>query len=530
MSSETQLDTATTAGSGTQVGTTAAAGSETQLAATTTSGSETQVGTTAAAGSVSQAQLSKSGSLGIMAGLQICILLCAMDQTVLNTAIPRIATALGGFDRSMSIITSYLLFSTVATPIAGKLSDMFGAKSVLVVVTALFTLASGLCALAGMQPSVLGLDAMNQLIAMRALQGIAGGAMIGLCFVAIGEFFVLKDRGKLQGLLAASFVVAALIGPVLGGWLVDASTWRMIFYLNIPPGILACLCFKYCLQDSTRPRVPSTIDIKGILTLILSIFPLIVAAGEIGTKGQFDILSASLAALSLAMFCVFIWCEKAAKEPLIPLILFHDRIVAVSLLTVFVSGIGLFGSTLLLSVTLQRVLNVSALLSGLYLTPVMIAVAAASVCSGFLIGRTGKYKQILLAGLMLMSAGSFLLSKIEPQSGPWLLIAYAAIGGIGMGFILPVHTIAVQSIVSARMMGVGTSMTQFFRSLGGTVGTGIMSALMVCLIKQSSLSIAISEMFVLYGIAMLSLFMVNIFIPEASLKARKLPESERSFT
>ena len=460
--------------------------------------------------------------LGVMAGLQLCILLCAMDQTVLNTAIPRIATTLGGFDRSMWIITSYLLFSTVATPVAGKLSDLFGVKRVLLVATALFTLFSALCAEAGVFAGILGLDAMNQLIFMRGLQGIAGGAMLGLCFVAIGKFFVLKERGKLQGLLAASFVVAALAGPILGGWLVDAWTWQMIFYLNIPFGIAACLCLKFCMEDSAISHAAPSIDVKGLVTLLLSVLPIMVAANEIGNTGHFDVVSVLLVGLSLLMFITFIVCEKVAKEPLIPLVLFRDPIIRVSLVTVFVSGIGLFGSTLLLSVALQKVLGVSAMMSGLYLAPVMITVALSSVFSGLVVGKTGHYKLILLIGLVLMSLGSYFLSWTGPQSAAWTMIAYAALAGVGMGFILPVHTIAVQSIVSARMMGVGTSMTQFFRSLGGSIGTGFMSALMVCLIKQNSLPTAVDQMFLLYAVAMLVLVIVNTFVPEASLKSQSL--------
>lgn len=459
--------------------------------------------------------------IGTLLGLQICILLCAMDQTVLNTAIPKIASAIGGFDRSMWIVSGYLLFSTVATPVAGKLSDIFGLKRVLIGMCSLFTIASGLCGSAGIFGPLAGLDAMNQLVVFRCLQGIGGGAMIGLCFVAIGKMFTLKDRGKLQGSMAASFVVAALIGPTLGGWLVDAFSWRTIFYVNVPFGVLACLCFSSCLQNSERKNAKPNIDYKGIVTLVSTVFPLVLATSEFGMSGQVNAYCLSLSALSFCMFAAFLWCEKNATEPLIPLVLFKDRVIAVSLLTVFISGIGLLGSTLLLAVWLQKVFTLTASMSGLFLTPLMITVAVTSVISGITVGKTGRYKLILLAGLLFMSAGSILLSITNLHTPMWQLLAYAGISGAGLGLILPLHTILLQSILPGGLMGIGTSLTQFFRSLGGTVGTGIMSALMVAVMRSSSLSHAISEMFLLYGILTAALLAINIFMPEMSLKSRE---------
>jgi EmrB/QacA subfamily drug resistance transporter len=468
-------------------------------------------------------------NLAILVGLQIAIFLSALDQTVLNVAIPKMAQDLLGFDKSAWIITAYLLSSTIATPVSGKLADIYGAKSVLLVATFFFGLASALCGSAGLIDPLLGLDAIDQLILARALQGIAGGAMIGLCFISIGDLFPVAERGKYQGFLAAAFIVAALVGPALGGWLTDRNSWRVIFYLNIPLSLLGCLLFKVSFPLSLRPRAKAVIDYVGILFFVLFITPMILAASEIGKIGTIGPIPTLELVGSLAMFLAFLWRESKAPEPLIPLSLFKDRLIAISLVTVFVTGIGLFGSMLLLAMILQQMVQMSGIDSGLILTPLIVVVALASIGGGLIVAKTKRYKLLCLVSLLLLGAGSALLAW-HVQVGPikvFDLLLDAAIGGIGLGLLLPVHTILIQNVAPPESMGVATSMTQFFRSLGGTIGTGLMSAVMLSLVRQGTLQQAVVEALVLYVVTVALAVVLNLFLPVVPLvRASKTAQKE----
>lgn len=455
---------------------------------------------------------------GILIGLQIAILLSALDQTVLNIAIPKLAADLHGSHKSAWIITSYLLFSTVATPISGKLSDIFGAKIVLIAAIAFFTVASGLCGSAGLVRNLFGLDGMDQMIFFRALQGISGGAVLGLCFISIGDLFPVRERGKYQGFLAAAFIVAAIVGPALGGWLTDAYSWRLIFYMNIPLGVIAAGFVGACFPLSLRQRARAIIDYAGMLLLILCIVPLILGAASIGRLGYIDGASMADIIFSAILLVAFIWRERTAKEPLLPLQLFRDRLISISLATVFITGIGLFGSMLLLAMLLQRVIGMTATISGVALSPLMLVVACASIAGGFLIAKTGRYKALIILALSALCLGSLMLSRLTATSPIWLFMMQSAVGGIGLGLLLPVHTIIIQNVVPGKVMGVATSMTQFFRSLGGTIGTGVLSALMLSLIRHGSLQEAISQVLLIYAFAVAVAIFLNFFLPELVLK------------
>jgi EmrB/QacA subfamily drug resistance transporter len=455
-------------------------------------------------------------SIGI--GLQIAIFLSALDQTILNIVIPKIATVLHAFDKSAWIITSYLLFSTIATPIAGKLADLYGVKKVLVVATLLFAVASVLCGSAGLIPQIVGFDAIDQLILARAIQGTAGGAMLGLCFVSIGEIFPAKERGKHQGFLAASYIVAALIGPALGGCIADTSTWRLVFYLNLPLAALAALLFAISFPQSTRAKPQTIIDYAGIALFVCTLIPLILGASVLGKQGHIDALSAGQFLMASACFAAFLWREKTAREPLIPLSLFSNPLISISLATVFVTGIGLFGSMLLIAYVLQQVFGMTATAAGMTLIPLMILTAGSSVAGGLIMSKTGRYKALCLIAIFLLGLGTYLLSNLTTAGTPWTVLADGSAGAVGLGLLLPIHTIVIQKISAGKNMGVATAMTQFFRSLGGTIGTGLMSAVLLCLMKQASLLTAISQVLVLYAGLISLTFLLNIFLPEVPLK------------
>jgi EmrB/QacA subfamily drug resistance transporter len=461
--------------------------------------------------------------VGICIGLQIAIFLSALDQTVLNIVIPKIASVLHALDKSAWIITSYLLFSTIATPISGKLADIYGVKKVLLAATLLFAAASALCGSAGLITQMSGwpvcsFDAIDQLIVARALQGTAGGAMIGLCFVSIGEIFPVGERGKYQGFLAAAFIVAALIGPALGGYIADVNSWRTVFYINIPLAAIASFLFATCFPLSSRAKAQTIIDFGGIALFIGTIVPLILGASALGRLGHLDTVCACYFGVAVICLGAFLWREQTAREPLIPLDLFRDRLISISLATVFITGIGLFGSMLLLAFILQQILGMSATAAGMTLTPLMIVVAGASIGGGLLLSKTGKYKILCLVALALLCLGTCMLSQLTAASPPWVLLQGGAIGGVGLGLLLPVHTIIIQKVVAGKLMGVATSMTQFFRSLGGTIGTGLMSALLLCLMKLGSLQSAISQVLLIYAGLLALTILLNFFLPEVPLK------------
>ena len=453
--------------------------------------------------------------------LQLAILMSALDQTVLNIVIPKIAGSLKAADRAAWIITSYLLFSTIATPIAGKLADIYGAKKVLICAVALFAIASALCGAAGLSPIIAGADAIDQLILARGLQGLAGGGMLGLCFVCIGEVFPAENRGKYQGFLAAAFIVAALAGPTMGGAIADESTWRWVFFLNIPLSVIATALLVVAFPTSTRAKARPIIDYTGIALFIGFIVPTILGAACNEPFKLFGCLA--FAALSLA---AFIWREHVALEPLIPPSIFADRLIAISLATVFVTGIGLFGSMLLLATVLEQLLGLSATKTGLTLTPLMIVVAVASIASGWLLSKKGQYKILILGGLTLFAAGTAALAALM-SAGPFtadklnIFMAAAGCGALGLGVLLPIHTIIIQKVVPAQIMGVATSMTQFFRSLGGTVGTGLMTALTLYLMRAGSMQSAMAQVSFIYAGLIVVTLLLNLFMPEVILKGKE---------
>lgn len=448
----------------------------------------------------------------------------ALDQTVLNTAIPKISTVLDDINRAPWIITSYLLFATFATPVAGKLADIYGVKPMLIISSISFTVTSALCGASGLMsdvvlPSGYRFGAMDQLISFRALQGIAGGAMMALCFVAIGDLMPSRERGKFQGVLAADFMIAAIIGPVLGGWLTESVDWRWIFFLNVPVGIVAALLFAVAYPTSTREKASRKIDWPGIAYFVMAVAPLLILSNEIGTHGQLTMNSAMELILSIAAIRFFIVREKSAEEPLIPLALFENRIVSISLVTVFITGIGFFGSMLLMAIILQQTYKLTATMSGAVLAPLMLVVAGASIAGGLFISKTGKYRVLIIVSLLLMTAGTMILSAVSPAAPLWLVPCAGIVGGIGLGLMLPVHSIIIQNAVQGSSMGIATSLSSLFRSLGGTIGTGVMGALLAWLQQNGHENSQLPIALTLYACGLTFAVVLNFFLPEIELKS-----------
>jgi EmrB/QacA subfamily drug resistance transporter len=402
-----------------------------------------------------------------LTGVMLGLLLSSLDQTIVGTAMPRVVAELGGLDHYAWVATAYLLTSTASVPIFGKLSDIYGRKWFYVGGMVLFMIGSALCGAA---------QTMPQLIAFRGLQGIAGGILTANTFAIIGDLFPPAERGKWQGLTGGVFGLASVVGPALGGWLTDGPGWRWVFYVNIPVGLVAIAVLLAGLP-AIRPRERRPIDWLGAATIVGSTVPLLLAFSWAGTDyawGSPQIVG--LLALAAVMIAAFVFAESRAPEPIIPLRLFRNRIFTVSVISMFLVGSAMFGAILYVPLFVQGVIGQSATNSGAVLTPMMLALVAASTSSGQIISRTGRYKWSALLGLSVIAVGMWLQSRMGVDTGTGTAVRNMAILGLGIGLAMPTFTIAVQNAFPAREIGVVTASVQFFRSIGATIGIAIMGA------------------------------------------------------
>lgn len=424
-----------------------------------------------------QPELKRRQLVQILFGLQLSLLLAAIDQTVVTTAIPNIVAQLHGFEKYSWVTSIYLLMSTVATPIFGRLSDFYGRKLILLLGLALFVFASWLCGMAGVW--TLPFPGMTQLIMARALQGLAGGMIMTITFTVVADIFSAAERGKYQGIFAAVFALAAIAGPTLGGYLTDNFSWRWAFFINIPVGLLAIAVLYAALPEHNCKQPLGRVDYAGVLALLGFLLPFMLAVDQLRQKAGTQVPAWALLAVSAVFLGVLIVTQKRVPDPILPLALFKLPVVSLSLLSVFVSGIGMFGSLLLIPLFMQTVSGLSAVSSGLFLTPLMVIVAVFSIVSGQLVAANGKYKRLILAGWLLMTLGTVVLSTVTAQSQLTLILAAMLVSGAGLGILLPLYTIVIQSAVPESMLGIATGLTQFFRTVGGAVGTAIFGAVMI---------------------------------------------------
>ena len=397
------------------------------------------------------------------------LLLAALDGTIVGTAMPRIIADLGGLEHYAWVATVYLLGSTAAVPIFGKLSDLHGRKWFYIGGLILFMLASALCGLS---------QSMEQLIAFRGLQGVAGGILAANAFAIIGDIFPPKERGKWQGVMGSIFGVASVIGPALGGWLTDGPGWRWVFYVNLPVGLIAvAVLFKGL--PSIRPHEPGPIDWLGATTIVGATVPLLLAFSWGGTEyawGSPQIIGLLL--LAVLMTIGFLLAERRAAEPIIALRFFRDRTFTVSVISMFLVGAGMVGAIMYVPLFMQGVIGASATESGTVMTPMMIALVSASTLGGQVISRVGRYKWASLSGLVLMTAGLWLLTQMGVQAGRGDVIRNLVVLGLGIGLAMPTFTLAVQNAFPARDLGAVTAAVQFFRSIGSTIGVALMGTLL----------------------------------------------------
>ena len=422
--------------------------------------------------------LTKAQLVGTLTGLLLAALLAAIDQTIVGTAEPRIIAQLSGFDRYPWIATAYLLTSTVSVPIFASLSDIHGRKPFFLAGATLFVLTSALCGAAG-KLTFLPLDGMGQLILFRGLQGIGAGMVMGLLFTIVGDIFSPAERGRYQGLFAAVWGVASIFGPTLGGWLTDNWSWRACFLVNLPVGAVAVAAIYFEFPHMKPRGSTKRLDWAGFATLIGTVVPLLLALTWATQYGWTSTRVDSLLVLSVLMLITFLFVESRASEPVIPLVLFKNPIIAICSVCAFILGMGMFGVIIYLPLFMQAVLGASATQSGNLLTPLMMGAVIGSIVGGQTVSRTGKYKVVALVGSVLVAAGMMVFARMGVDT-PRLYVVYGmVVAGLGMGLLQPVYTIAVQNVAPRRQMGAATSSTIFFRSIGSTVGVAAFGSIML---------------------------------------------------
>ena len=406
-----------------------------------------------------------------MAGLLLAMFLAALDQTIVSTAMPRIIADLGGFDRYTWVTTAYLVASTVAVPIVGRLTDIYGRKIFFIGGIAVFLVGS---VLAGMSGS------MNQLIASRAIQGLGGGVIMANSFVAIADLFPPEERGKFQGFLGVVFGMASVIGPTLGGFITDNFSWSWIFLINVPVGLPVLLLIAWLFPKITPEVENRKLDYPGMVTLILAVTPILLALSWGGVQyawGSPQVMG--FLAFGLAMGVAFVVIESRTDSPIMPLEIYRNQMVAVALLATFLTGFGMFGAIIFVPLFFQGVLGASATSSGSFLTPMMLGIVFGATLSGQLLSRTGgHYRLQAVIGTGLMVAGAFLISTMNTDTSFVRAVGYIVVLGLGLGATFPTFTLAVQNSVPFRLMGVSTSALQFYRSIGGMLGLAVLGAVM----------------------------------------------------
>lgn len=417
--------------------------------------------------------------IAVMSGL----FLVALDQTIISTALGKIVQEFNSFSSLGFVVTAYLLFSTVTVPLAGKMSDMFGRRLVLLVGVVLFTIAS---LFSGMSANI------DQLILFRAIQGIGGGIIMANAFTIVGDLFSPRERGKWQGLIGAVFGLSSVIGPLLGGFLTDSHTffglttdWRWTFFINVPIGIFAAFVIaRFC--PSIKHDKKHYIDYLGAATITLALSSLVLAVDntELIFKSLIDngvslaFIKTVLFSFSGVMAAAFVAAEHRAKQPIIPLRFFKNRTFSSVMTAALLFGAAFIGAILYLTQFNQQVFGANATTAGLMLLPMMGGMILASLVIGQIVSKTGKYKGFILAGFAAAAAGVFTLSFLTPESPYWHEAIIMALMGIGLGTGMPIMNLAVQNEFEQHDLGAATASSQLFRGLGSTIGTAVLSGIL----------------------------------------------------
>jgi EmrB/QacA subfamily drug resistance transporter len=398
-------------------------------------------------------------------GVMFSLFMAAVEVTVVATAMPTIVSQLGGLERYSWVFSAYMVASTTTIPLYGKLSDLYGRRSVFLIAMGLFLAGS---VLSGQSRS------MDQLIGFRSLQGLGAGGLLPLSFIIIGDLFSFEKRARMQGLFSGVWGVASIVGPLLGGFLVDNLSWRWVFYVNLAPGFLAValLIAGWREPERSEKAPPPSIDYPGACLLTAGVVVLLLGLFHTGT-----LTSWALLALSLMLFLALVGVERRAADPVLPLALFRNRLFAVGTIQGLLVGWAMFGSTSFVPLFVQLGMGTSATVAGSTLTPQMLGWVCASIVGSRLLLHLS-YRGVIIAGMIFLTIGSLLMALVTVNTPLWVIMLNLALMGAGMGLSVPAFMIAVQNGVDRKNLGTATATLQFSRVIGGALGVSVMGLIL----------------------------------------------------
>jgi EmrB/QacA subfamily drug resistance transporter len=405
----------------------------------------------------------------ILSGLMMGLLLAALDQTIVSTALTTISRDFGRLDLYSWVITAYLLTSTASTPLYGKISDLYGRKRIFEIAILIFLAGSVLSGLS---------QNMYQLIIFRGVQGVGAGGLMTLAMAIMGDVVPPRERGRYQGYFGAVFGISSVLGPLIGGFLVDQASWRWVFYVNIPIGVAALLVVSRVLQLDNRPR-KAKVDVLGSVLIVLGVSLFLVAVQNASAAARITTVSWIYGITGLALIVVFVWWEGRAPEPIIPLHLFKNRVFTIANALGFITGVVMFGAIIFLPQYFQRVRGISPTQSGFRLLPLLAGMLLLSITTGRLITTRGRYKIFVVCGTAVLAVGLAWMSTIGIATSGWVLAGMLFVVGAGLGMFMQTLVIAVQNAIPWEYMGTGTAAVTFFRTLGGAIGAGVLGAILV---------------------------------------------------
>ena len=462
-------------------------------------------------------QVAHDNVLVVFGGLLLVMLLAALDSTIVATALPTIVSEFGGLAHISWVVTAYLLAQTIVTPIYGKLGDLYGRKRVLQVAIVIFLIGSALCGLS---------QSMSHLIIFRAIQGLGGGGLMVTTQAVVADVVPPRQRGRYQGIFGAAFGVASIAGPLLGGYFTTHWTWRWIFYINLPVGIIALVVLAATLPaQSSFAR--HAIDYLGAGMLALSLASIVLVTDLGGTEYSWSSpLMIGLIVVAIVSLIAFILVERRASEPVLPLRLFRIRDVWVTSVVGLIVGFALIGSVTYLPVFLQIVKGLSPTESGLRMVPLMGGTLLTSILAGQLASRTGKYKRYPIIGTAIVTIALLLISRMTAETHALAVASYLLLLGVGLGFVMQILIIAVQNAVDYRDLGVATSNAILFRFIGGSLGTALLGAVLAKQLtinlqhveKTEAFAASLSTVFLVAAAIAFFGFIFALFVPERPLR------------
>jgi EmrB/QacA subfamily drug resistance transporter len=405
--------------------------------------------------------MSRSRVILITIGILLSMFLASMEATVVATAMPTIVGQLGGLEHYSWVFSVYMLTSTTVIPLYGKLSDIYGRRKIYVTAMTFFLAGSAFCGLS---------MNMTQLIAARALQGLGAGGVQPMAFILIGEMFDLKQRAKMQGFFSGIWGLSSIVGPLLGGFLVDQFSWRWVFYINVAPGLLAAALVALAWRECASIRESPAVDYHGAALLTLSVALLLFGLLDAGALAGWLLIGAAV-----VLFAALLWVENRAADPVLPIHLFRERLFSTAVAHGVFAGWAMFGSVSFNPLFVQSVMGTSAMRAGVTITPMLLGWVGASVVGMRLILKAG-HRRLGVTGTATLTAGAFLMTFIGAESSQAVMMVYIGMMGVGMGLSIPSFLVAVQTSVERRHLGAATSTVQFSRSIGGALGVSVMGA------------------------------------------------------